>query len=106
MTISLDYKKSKTLSELLIKVTHAKTFEILEEALEKIEEDFIVIHTHDTNGYTASYLERFLVLLKQAHQILLKIKDKKQKPSIKERAVFGEMVALRDFCFQRLNIKK
>ncbi|MBD3189297.1 MAG: hypothetical protein GF308_01565 [Candidatus Heimdallarchaeota archaeon] len=106
MTISLDYKESKAISELLIKVTHAKTFEILEETLEKIEEDFILIHSHDTNGYTASYLERFLVLLKQAHQILLRIDDKKQKPSIEERAVFGEMVALRDFCLQRLNIQK
>ena len=103
MTIQMESTKNPAISDFLIKVTEAESFSILEKAFKKVRQDFAIIREKDGNGHTKAYVKRFQSLEEAAEKILKRVQTE-QEPSIDERAVFGEMVALRDFCFRRLKL--
>ena len=103
MTIPMEPKKPARISEFLQEVSQAETFQELLSAFHRIKSDFKKIADKDPNGHTKTYLTRFQILEQKAEE-LLKQTDSQTKPSVEDRALFGEMVALRDFCFKRLKL--
>jgi hypothetical protein len=97
-------EKNTGISDFLIEVSEAVSFEILDHAYHQLSEDFKKIAQKDTKGLTTSFAKRYIILADQAKKILQEVNG--NQPTIEERAVFGEMVALRDICFQRLKIKE
>ena len=90
------------ISDFLLQVTKAGTFEELESAFKKVSKDFDSIIKKDTKGRTKTFVLRYHDLSDTAKKILQRDSNG-DTPTIEELAIFGEMVALRDICFQRLS---
>lgn len=88
------------LSEFLIQISKATSFRELEDAFKKTSEDFERIVAQDTKGNTSTFVKRFKALSQKATEILEN--GTQEQPSTDERAIFCEMIALRDFCFRLL----
>jgi len=93
--------KNPQISDLLLEVTQANSFQELEKAYKQIAKDFATIKKMDEKGYTKTFVARYQEL-SQIAQELLKRNNNGTSPSVEELAIFGEMAALRDFCLQRL----
>ena len=93
----INQKKSNLISDFMLEVTKANTFKDLEKSYKKIQKDFEKIIKSDCKGRTKTFIARYRELCDIADEILHK-ENNGNVPSINQVAVFGEMVALRDFC--------
>ncbi len=100
--MTIETNENKGLSDFLLQVTQAGSFEELEKAYHKVQKDFEDIINQDSKGRTSTFVNRFKELTKIASEIL-KNEENGNAPTEKQLAVFGEMVALRDVCYRRLN---
>ena len=100
MTIKTD--ENKGISDFLLEVTQAGSFKELEKAYQRVNKEFEDIINQDSKGRTSIFVARFKELTKVASDILKKEINGKS-PTEEQLAVFGEMVALRDACYRRLN---
>ena len=100
--MTIETNENKGLSDFLLQVTQAGSFKELEKAYQKVKKDFEDIINQDSKGRTSTFVNRFKELTKIASEILKK-EENGNVPTEKQLAVFGEMVALRDVCYRRLN---
>ncbi|MHA1212911.1 MAG: hypothetical protein ACTSSH_10665 [Candidatus Heimdallarchaeota archaeon] len=100
MTVDSD---NTLLSDFLLQVTQAGTFEELESAYKRVSKDFDDIIKQDAKGRTKTFVSRYKELTEIANEIL-KRDPNGTIPTEQEIAIFGEMVALRDVCLRRIKV--
>ena len=89
------------LSDFLLQVTQAATFQELASAYKRVNKDFDDIIKQDQKGRTKTFVSRYKELSEIAEE-MLKRDPNGNIPSEQEIAIFGEMVALRDVCLRRI----
>ncbi|MEA2071473.1 MAG: hypothetical protein U9O98_09305 [Asgard group archaeon] len=85
----------------LLQVSQAQSYRFLEQIMKTLDNDFSKIKKQDQKGITNRFYKRFLQLKKEAHRVI-KQNVNGEIPPCNERALFGEMVLLRDICITRL----
>ena len=100
--MTVETNENKGISDFLLEVTQAGSFKELEKAYQRVKKEFEDIVNQDSKGRTNAFVARFRELTKIAGDILKK-EVNGNSPTEKHLAVFGEMVALRDACYRRLN---
>lgn len=99
--MTMESEKSQIITDFLLEVTQAVSYQALAEAYQKVEKDFTKIAKQDNGDSITLFIKRYQALAKEARKILAKETNGTQ-PSVNQIAIFGEMVILRDFCLRRM----
>jgi hypothetical protein len=104
--MAIQAENEQGLSEFLLNVSKAQNFLELKKALQLLQREFTELtqlaKRRNEQKNIATFLQRYYELTNKAKEILNE-HSSYQKPTIAERAVFGEMVALLDFSKKRIN---
>ncbi len=99
--MTLESEKPQVITDFLLEVTQAVSYQVLANAFQKVENDFENITMQDNSDSITLFVQRYQVLAKEARQILAQEANGEQ-PHVDQIAIFGEMVILRDFCIRRM----
>ena len=100
--MTIESPNKQIITDFLLEVSQAITFQELAKAYKKISKDFEFLIEKDKQEKLTVFIERYNDLSEKAQQLLNKESNGKQ-PSEDQIAVFGEMIILRDFCYRRLD---
>ncbi len=99
--MTLESEKPQIITDFLLEVTQAVSYQVLAKAFQKVENDFDKIAMQDDNDSISLFVKRYQSLAVEAREIFTEETNGGQ-PSENQIAIFGEMVILRDFCLKRL----
>jgi len=99
--MTMDTEQPIVVTDFLLEVTQAVSYQELAKAYKRVEKDFEKIKKQDNIDCIAQFIRRYHALAEEATQILDQETNGNQ-PSVDQVAIFGEMVILRDFCFRRI----
>ena len=101
--MTVESPNKQILTDFLLEVSQAITFQELAKAYKKISKDFDILKEKDNQEKLTVFIERYDDLSKKAQQLLNK-ESNGEEPTEDQIAIFGEMIILRDFCYRRLHI--
>ena len=99
--MTLESEKPQVITDFLLEVTQAVSYQTLAKAFQKVENDFENITMQDNSDSITLFVQRYQILAKEARKILAQETNGEQ-PHVDQIAIFGEMVILRDFCIRRM----
>lgn len=100
--MTIETTNNKVVTDFLLEVSEASSYNSLMKAYKVISADFQAIIKNDTQDQFNKVIKRYLELEKEAKTILTN-QANGNIPTADQRAIFGEMIILRDFCLNRNN---
>ncbi len=99
--MTMKSEKQQVITDFLLEVTQAVSYQTLAKAFQKVDIDFEKITKQNNGDNIALFVKRYQVLADKAREILAQETNGEQ-PHVDQIAIFGEMVILRDFCLRRM----